>query len=31
MYVIDRSSLKKEGEFGSKAWGEACAAASAKF
>ena len=22
MYVIDMSSLKKEGEFGSRAWGE---------
>ncbi len=31
MYVIDMSTLKKEGEFGSKAWGEACAAASVKI
>jgi len=31
MYVIDMSKLKKEGEFGSKAWGEACAAASVKI
>ena len=31
MCVIDMSSLKKEGEFGSKAWGEACAAASVKI
>ena len=31
MYVIDMSTLKKEGEFGSKGWGEACAAASVKI
>jgi len=31
MYVIDMTKLKKEGEFGSKAWGEACAAASVKI
>ncbi len=31
MYVIDMASLKKEGEFGSRAWGEACAAASVKI
>ncbi len=31
MYVIDMSTLKKEGEFGSKEWGEACAAASVKI
>ncbi len=31
MYVIDMANLKKEGEFGSKAWGEACAAAAAKI
>jgi hypothetical protein len=31
MYVIDMSTLKKEGEFGSRAWGEACAAASVKI
>jgi hypothetical protein len=31
MYVIDMATLKKEGEFGSKAWGEACAAASVKI
>ena len=31
MYVIDISSLKKEGEFGSKEWGEACAAAAIKI
>lgn len=30
-YVIDMSALKKEGEFGSKGWGEACAAASVKI
>ena len=30
-YVIDMSTLKKEGEFGSKAWGEACAAAAVKI
>ena len=31
MYIIDISSLKKEGEFGSKEWGEACAAAAVKI
>jgi hypothetical protein len=31
MYVIDMSTLKKEGEFGSRAWGEACAAAAVKI
>lgn len=31
MYVIDMSTLKKEGEFGSKAWGEACAAGAVKI
>lgn len=31
MYVIDMSTLKKEGEFGSKEWGEACAAAAVKI
>lgn len=31
MYIIDMSTLKKEGEFGSKEWGEACAAASVKI
>jgi hypothetical protein len=31
MYVIDMDSLKKEGEFGSKEWGEACAAAAVKI
>ncbi|MEE8397805.1 MAG: hypothetical protein V3S89_02285 [Desulfobacterales bacterium] len=31
MYVIDMSTLKKEGEFGSKEWGEACAAGSVKI
>ncbi len=31
MYVIDMSTLNKEGEFGSKEWGEACAAASVKI
>jgi hypothetical protein len=31
MYVIDMSTLKKEGEFGSKAWGEACASAAVKI
>jgi hypothetical protein len=31
MYVIDMATLKKEGEFGSKGWGEACAAASVKI
>lgn len=31
MYVIDMSSLKKEGEFGSRAWGEACAAAAVRI
>ena len=30
-YVIDMSTLNKEGEFGSKEWGEACAAASVKI
>ena len=30
-YVIDMSTLQKEGEFGSKAWGEACAAAAVKI
>ena len=30
-YVIDMSTLKKEGEFGSKEWGEACAAAAVKI
>lgn len=30
-YVIDMSTLKKEGEFGSKEWGEACAAASVRI
>lgn len=29
--VIDMTSLKKEGEFGSRAWGEACAAAAVKI
>jgi len=31
MPVIDMSTLKKEGEFGSREWGEACAAASVKI
>ena len=31
MYVIDMDSLKKEGEFGSKEWGEACASAAVKI
>ena len=31
MYIIDISTLKKEGEFGSKEWGEACAAAAVKI
>ena len=31
MYIIDISSLKKEGEFGSKEWGEACAAAAVRI
>ena len=31
MYVIDMAALQKVGEFGSKAWGEACAAASVKI
>ena len=30
-YVIDMASLKKEGEFGSKAWCEACAACAVKI
>ena len=31
MYIIDMNTLKKEGEFGSRAWGEACAAAAVKI
>ena len=31
MSVIDMATLKKEGEFGSKQWGEACAAAAVKI
>jgi len=31
MYVIDMSTLEPVGEFGSKEWGEACAAASVKI
>ena len=31
MHIIDISSLKKEGEFGSKEWAEACAAAAVKI
>lgn len=31
MYVIDMAELKKEGEFGSKEWGAACAAASVEI
>jgi hypothetical protein len=31
MYVIDMASLTKVGEFGSREWGEACAAASVKI
>jgi len=31
MYVIDMATLKPTGEFGSKEWGEACAAASVKI
>ena len=30
-YVIDMSTLKKEGEFGSKEWGEACARAAVEI
>lgn len=30
-YVIDMSTLEKEGEFGSKEWGEACAAAAVRI
>ncbi len=30
-YVIELSTLKKEGEFGSKEWGEACAAAAVRI
>jgi hypothetical protein len=31
MYAIDMSTLKKVGEFGSKEWGDACAAAAVKI
>ncbi len=31
MYVINMQQLEKVGEFGSKAWGEACAAAAVKI